>query len=126
MHTFSIFADFLQNICTLFAENMFPFCRLHPHNNPGAEPETPPSNSQKRQGKLNSRRDILDDSQESYSPLASLEHLRFDIFQGGERKDKSQGYKKGGSFVVRKFSKEDRVKAQARINAAHEKVDPSV
>ena len=31
MHTYSVFADFLQNICTLFAENMLPFCRLHAH-----------------------------------------------------------------------------------------------
>ncbi len=75
--------------------------------------------------KFNSIRDSPNDSQESYSPLASLEHLKFDRFQGGERKGKSQGYKKV-SFVVPKFSKEDRVKAQVRINAAHKQVDPSV
>ncbi len=31
VHTYSVFADFLQNICTLFAENMLSFCRLHAH-----------------------------------------------------------------------------------------------
>ena len=96
-------------------------------DNLGAEPETPPSDSQKRRGKFNSRRDSLNESQEWYSLLSSLEHLKFkfDRFQGGERKGKSQGYKKG-SFVVPKFSKEDRVNAQVRINAAREQVDPSV
>ena len=86
-------------------------------DNTGAEPETPPSDSQKRRGKFNSIRDSPNDSQESYSPLASLEHLKFDRFQGGECKGKSQGYKKV-SFVVPKFSKKDRVKAQVRIDAA--------
>ncbi len=31
MHTYSVFADFLQDICTLFSENKIPFCRLHAH-----------------------------------------------------------------------------------------------
>ncbi len=79
-------------------------------DNTGAEPETPPSDSQKRRGKFNSIRDSPNDSQESYSPLASLELLKFDRFQGGEHKGKSIGYKKV-SFVVPKLSKEDRVKA---------------
>ncbi len=72
-------------------------------DNLGSEPGTPPSNSQKRRKKFNSRRNRPEDSQESDSPLASLENNKFDRFWGAKHKDKSQGFKKGGSFV-RKFS----------------------
>jgi len=95
-------------------------------DNQGAETETPPSDSQKRQGTFNSRRDSPNDSQESYSPLASLEHLKCDRFQGGERKDKSQGYKKGGSFVVPKFPEDYRREAYTRVKAALAQVHQAV
>ncbi len=58
------------------------------------------------------------DSQESDSPVASLKHLKFDRFQGGESKDKSQGCKKEGSFVVPKFSEDNLRAAYTRIQAA--------
>jgi hypothetical protein len=95
-------------------------------DNSGAEPVTPPSDSPKRRGKFNSRRDNPEDSQESDSPLASLENNKFHRFRGGERKDKSRGYKKGGGFLVPKVAKEDRGKAVDRMTDAFAQEGPAV
>ena len=99
--------------------------------NSGAEPETTQDDSQTSSwDRFHNSRDSAEDSQESDtepSPSPSIDtHKKFNKSRGDERKDKSQRYKKEGSFVVPKFSNKDRNTAIARFQAAMDQVDDSV
>ena len=92
-------------------------------DNSGAEPETSQDDSLiSIWNRYHIRRKGAEDSQESdteTSPPPSIENRKkFNKSRGDERKDKSQRYKKEGSFVAPKFPKEDRVKAWAIFLAA--------
>ena len=63
---------------------------------------------------------------ETSPPPSIVTRKKFNKSRGVERKDKSQRYKKEDSFVAPKFSKEDKAKANARIQAALNQVDQAV
>jgi hypothetical protein len=100
-------------------------------DNSGAEPETSQDDSLiSIWDRYHISRKSAEDSQESdteTSPPPSIDtRKKFNKSRGDESKDKSQRYKEEDSFVVPKYSKEDRAKAYARIQAALNQVDQAV